>query len=109
MKLAAPFAAEGGQTKANLLHLKEGQIVGEWRDSTYGLGGGRIPYNVNTALVPAGLRAIAALAAAGFFPEHPDWAELANRYAQVWEDETLRFFEVGSFGFFPQRITQVRN
>jgi hypothetical protein len=36
MRLASPFAAEGNQTKDNLIHLKEGEIVGNWRDSTYG-------------------------------------------------------------------------
>ncbi|KAI9794558.1 MAG: hypothetical protein M1816_004445 [Peltula sp. TS41687] len=94
MTLAEPFAGNGNQTKDNLIHLKEGQIVGEWRDSTYGLGGGRIPYDVNTALVPAALRSIAALARAGLFSEYPNWATDADRIAQVWEDETLKFFEV---------------
>jgi len=36
MRLAAPFAAKGNQTKENLIHLLDGEIVGEWRDSTYG-------------------------------------------------------------------------
>jgi hypothetical protein len=94
MNTSAAFAAPGNQTKDNLIHLKDGQIVGEWRDSTYGIGGGRIPYDVNTALVPAALRAIAALARAGFFPAHPDWNTTADTYAQVWEDSTLPFFEV---------------
>jgi hypothetical protein len=97
MNTSTSFAQEGGQTKDNLVHLKEGQIVGEWRDSTYGIGGGRIPYDVNAALVPAGLRAIAALAASGFFPEHPEWNSTAAEYAQVWEDGTLAFFEVSTF------------
>lgn len=94
MNTSAPFAANGGQVRGNLIHLKEGQIVGEWRDSTYGIGGGRIPYDVNTALVPAALRAIAALSQAGFFPSHPEWNSTAARYAQVWEDNTLQFFQV---------------
>jgi hypothetical protein len=96
MKMAAPFAAPGNQTASNLFHLKEGEIVGEWRDSTYGLGGGRIPYDVNTALVPAALRSIAALARfnASIFPSHPRWATLADQYAKVWEDSTLAFFTV---------------
>lgn len=34
MNLAHPFAKE--QKKENLIHLKEGQVVGQWRDSTYG-------------------------------------------------------------------------
>jgi hypothetical protein len=49
---------------------------------------------VNAALVPAALRSIAALSAAGFFPEHPDWNETASTYAQIWEDSTLEFFAV---------------
>ncbi|KAH7371704.1 hypothetical protein BKA66DRAFT_551495 [Pyrenochaeta sp. MPI-SDFR-AT-0127] len=92
MRNAAPFAES--QVKENLIHLNNGEPVGEWRDSNNGLGGGRIPYNVNTALVPAGLRAIAALSRAGFFPDHSDWKDTADRYAQIWEDETLRFFQV---------------
>jgi hypothetical protein len=92
MRIAAPFAKS--QTKANLIHLRDGQGVGEWRDSGNGLGGGHTPYDVNTALVPAGLRAIAALSRAGFFPTHSDWRDTADQYAQIWEDETLPFFEV---------------
>lgn len=91
MRLAAPFAHV--QTKDNLIHLKAGEIVGEWRDSTYGLGGGRIPYNVNAALVPAALRSVAALSRKGIYSQR-SWAVLADKYAQVWEDNTLGFFEV---------------
>lgn len=94
MNTSAPFASHGGQVKENLIHLRNGQAVGDWRDTDSGLGGGRISYNVNTALVPAGLRAIAALSRAGLFPEHPEWKETADQYATVWEDETVRFFEV---------------
>ncbi|GIC91481.1 uncharacterized protein Aud_007925 [Aspergillus udagawae] len=92
MSQAALFAHK--PCKKNLVHLKPGQIVGEWRDSTYGIGGGRIPYDVNTALMPAALRAIAALSRAGIYPGHHDWAGKADQYAQIWEDETLHFFEV---------------
>jgi len=34
MRLAGPFAHN--QIKENLIHLKDGQTVGEWRDSEYG-------------------------------------------------------------------------
>lgn len=91
---SSAFAAAGGQVKENLIHLKENEIVGEWRDSTYGIGGGRIPYDVNAALVPAALRAISALSKGGIFPDHPEWKTEADTIAQVWEDETLPFFEV---------------
>jgi hypothetical protein len=77
MRVAAPFAQN--QIKENLIHLKDGEGVGQWRDSGNGLGGGRIPYDVNTSLMPAGLRAIAALSRAGWFRSvHPDWDQLAD-------------------------------
>ncbi|KAB5515184.1 glycogen debranching enzyme [Coniochaeta sp. 2T2.1] len=94
MNTSAPFAAQGNQTKDNLIHLKEGQVVGQWRDSEFGIGGGRIPYDVNTALVPAALNAISLLATAGFFPSHPEWNDTASRYAKLWEDNTLSFFNI---------------
>ena len=59
-----------------------------------GIGGGRIPYDVNAALMPAALRSIAALARAGIYANQSDWGTLADTYAQMWEDETLRFFQV---------------
>ncbi|OOQ84806.1 glycogen debranching enzyme [Penicillium brasilianum] len=92
MRLARPFAEN--QTKANLVHLKDGQVVGEWRDSEFGIGGGRIPYDVNTALIPAALRSIAVLARQGIYSKHKQWSNLATKYAQVWEDKTLDFFKV---------------
>ncbi|KAL4890382.1 hypothetical protein BDV59DRAFT_204345 [Aspergillus ambiguus] len=92
MRLAGPFAHN--QTKENLIHLQEGQVVGQWRDSTYGLGGGRIPYDVNTALVPAGLRSIGALSREGVTPYRKQWGSLADEYAKIWEDKTLDFFGV---------------
>jgi len=59
-----------------------------------GLGGGRIPYDVNTALVPAALRAIGSLARSGLYPKQRNWSVLADQYAKVWEDSTLSFFSV---------------
>lgn len=94
----AHFASDGGQVRANLIHLKEGHETGAWRDSIYGLGGGRIPFDVNVSLAPAALRAIASLArlfGAKVFGEHArDWVVLADQYAQVWEDHTLEFFKI---------------
>ncbi|KIX04967.1 uncharacterized protein Z518_05839 [Rhinocladiella mackenziei CBS 650.93] len=97
MNITAAFARN--QTAANLIHLKSDEIVGQWRDSTYGLGGGRIPFDVNTALAPAALRAIAQLARTpGVFPNNTgvntaSWDTLAESRAQIWEDNTLQFFE----------------
>lgn len=96
MNITAPF--EQAQTRDNLIRLKPDEIVGEWRDSTYGLGGGRIPFSVNTALVPAALTAISELVdMGGIFPDtepYSNWSEIALTRAKVWEDSTLQFFEV---------------
>ncbi|KAJ6036622.1 hypothetical protein N7540_000901 [Penicillium herquei] len=92
IRLTGPFAQN--QTKDNLIHLKEGQIVGQWRDSEFGIGGGRIPFDVNTALAPAALRSIAALSKKGIYKNRQNWTDLAEQYAQIWEDSTLPFFEV---------------
>lgn len=63
-------------------------------DISPGLGGGRIPYDVNTALVPAGLRSIGALSREGIIPHKKQWGSLADKYAKIWEDKTLDFFSV---------------
>ena len=94
MAIASRFAGNGNQTIENLAHLKSDQIVGQWRDSTYGIGGGRIPYDVNTALMPAALYSISSLARSGIYANHQDWTALAASYAQVWENQTADFFRV---------------
>lgn len=98
MDETAPFASPGGQTRANLIHLKPGKETGVWRDSVYGLGGGRIPFDVNVALAPSALRSIAFLAReydSNIFGDRAkDWAERAEAYAEVWEDKTIDLFKV---------------
>ena len=89
--ITAPFAADGNQTKQNLIRIHANEQVGQWRDSTYGIGGGRIPFDVNTALVPAALRSIAALSRAGILEFNASEVDAA---AQIWEDDTLQFFEI---------------
>ncbi|KAI1505030.1 hypothetical protein F5X99DRAFT_301367 [Biscogniauxia marginata] len=92
MRLTSAF--EKSPVRQNMIHLKQGQTVGQWRDSSQGLGGGRIPYDVNTALVPAALQAIASMSSNGFFASHLDWAETASKRAMFWEEHSLPFFEV---------------
>lgn len=94
LRLTQSFAAPGNQTKENLLQLKDGYTTGNWRDSEYGIGGGRIPFDVNSGLVPAGLRAISALAKSGFFHGKDDWTTRADEYATVWENSVLDFFDI---------------
>ncbi|PHH92628.1 hypothetical protein CDD83_6555 [Cordyceps sp. RAO-2017] len=94
MRITAAFAEN--PTVANLIRLNDGLPVGQWRDSSYGLAGGRIPFDVNCALVPAALYAIASLAATpGVFPSNDEtraWRSLAAKRAKLWEDRTLPFF-----------------
>ncbi|KAI2635991.1 carbohydrate-binding module family 52 protein [Xylaria nigripes] len=87
-------AFEQSPVVENLLHLKDGQPVGQWRDSNSGLGGGRVPYDVNTALVPAALQAISSLVDEGLLPSRPDWSQMAKKRSQFWDENTLPLFEV---------------
>lgn len=90
LELAAPFAMNS--TVENLIHLRETAPVGNWRDSNTGLGNGRIPYDVNTALVPGALRSIQALAAAGVIESNLEGE--AAEMALAWEANALPLFEV---------------
>lgn len=92
MKLTADF--EQSPVQGNLIRLNGGQIVGQWRDSPNGLGGGHIPFDVNAALAPAALRAVASLSDGGVFSSHPNWDATASKRATFWEDNTLHFFQV---------------
>lgn len=92
--MAKPFAEAGGSTDyRNLVSLEVGFPVGQWRDSDDGLGGGRYPYDVNTALMPAALRAIAGLARAGAL-DGLSACHIADELAEVWETSSLEFFNV---------------
>jgi hypothetical protein len=75
-----------------LIHLKEDVPVGNWRDSNPGIGYGRIPFDVNTALVSGCLRAIQRLAKAKIL--HASYANAAAKYANVWETKALPLFRV---------------
>jgi len=82
----------------NLIHLKEGHETGVWRDSLYGIGSGRIPFDVNVALAPAALRSIASMAkefnTSAFGGYAGSWSVLTDQYARVWEEKMLEFFKV---------------
>jgi hypothetical protein len=94
---AAPFA--GAPSVAHLVALKPGVPVGEWRDSNDGLGGGRIPYDVNAVLVPAALEAAASLRHAGLLDRYATPADRAmlaalDHDATVWRDKAPGLFDV---------------
>ena len=81
-RLAGPFAAAPGA--AALVGLKPGEPAGQWRDSRDGLGGGRAPFDVNAALVPAALAAGARLEGAAPLGPHPEAAADFARLARAW-------------------------
>jgi hypothetical protein len=97
LQAAARFA--GDPHAPNLIALKPGFDAGQWRDSNDGLGGGRLPYDVNVVFVPA------ALEAAGRFFESrllDSYLESADRelfahakaMAGIWRDKAGPLFAV---------------
>src|SRR6185312_7787004 len=94
---AQAFAQAPGVT--HLIGLKPGEIVGDWRDSGTGLGGGHYPYDVNAVLVPAALDAAARLAGSGLLSSYLTAADRAllvgaARMARVWRDRAPQLFVV---------------
>jgi len=97
LQSAVAFAKD--PKRANLIGLKPGVAVGDWRDSEVGLGGGRYPYDVNAILVPAALDAVARLYSSGLLKPYlsPTDRELFGRaaqMAQVWSARAPPFFDV---------------
>ncbi len=86
---ARPYAAAPGP--ATLIALRAGQTVGDWRDSQEGLGGRRVPYDVNVALVPAALRAAARLYASPLLGADGARAAEAKGLAKAWRHVGARF------------------
>ena len=83
----------------NLVSLKPGSNVGQWRDSEGGLAGGRIPYDVNAVLVPAALDAIARFNDAGLLQSYATPAQqqafaTARADAAMWSREAPPLFRV---------------
>ena len=94
---AEAFATAPGV--AHLIGLKPGEIVGDWRDSGTGLGGGHYPYDVNAVLVPAALDAAARLAGSGLLSPYLSAADRAlfsgaAGMATVWREQAPPLFAV---------------
>lgn len=94
---AAPFAQSPDWRE--LVALKPGYNVGNWRDSEEGLGRGRYAYDVNAVFVPAALGAVARLRSSGLLQPYLDGAgeaALANasRMAENWLREAPPYFDV---------------
>jgi hypothetical protein len=82
LRRARAFADAPGPS--TLVRLGEGAKVGEWRDSNEGLGFGRVPFNVNVALIPAALEAAARLFASPLLGSREDEAGEAARALAQW-------------------------
>jgi hypothetical protein len=94
---AAKFAAD--PRAANLIALKSGVPVGQWRDSDTGLAGGRYPYDVNAVFVPAALEAAGRFFSSGLLNPYLDAAERplfarAGSMAKIWRAKAAPLFDV---------------
>jgi hypothetical protein len=88
LTLARPYAA--APRFETLIHTKDALKVGNWRDSDEGLGGGRVPYDVNAILVPAALEAAARLYRLPGLADEA-YADEAARLAAVWRGARRHF------------------
>jgi hypothetical protein len=97
LQAAARFADD--PRAANLIALKSGIPVGQWRDSNDGLAGGRFPYDVNAVFVPAALEAAAHFLASGLLDPYLDAADRglfsrAATMAGIWRAKAGVLFDV---------------
>ncbi len=84
---------------ANLISLKSGLNVGQWRDSEDGLAGGRYPYDVNAVFAPAAMAAIEKFVLSGVLRPYLTMEQrraLANAgsVAVIWSREAPKLFRV---------------
>jgi hypothetical protein len=97
LRAAAAFAKD--PRAPNLIALKPGLSVGQWRDSNDGLAGGRFAYDVNAVFVPAALEAAARFFASGLLRPYLDGADRdlfsrAGAMATVWRAKAGTLFDV---------------
>ena len=97
VQAAAKFAH--APRAANLIALKPGVPVGQWRDSNTGLAGGRYPYDVNAVFVPAALEAASRFFLSGLLEpylepaDHAMFARAESR-SRIWRDRARPLFDV---------------
>jgi len=106
LRASAKFADQ--PLASNLIALKSGSDAGQWRDSNDGLGGGRIPYDVNAVFVPAALEAISRFYAGGLLDSYLDNADRvlfarAAVLAEVWRAKSGLLFDVSVSSAVAQR------
>ena len=97
LKAAARFADD--PRAPNLIALKTGFDAGQWRDSNDGLGGGRLPYDVNAVFVPAALDAASRFMDSGLLDAYLDSADRelfthAKAMARTWAEKAGPLFDV---------------
>ena len=97
LQAAAKFADD--PRPLNLISLKPGIPVGQWRDSNDGLGGGRFPYDVNAVFVPAALEAAGRFFAGGLLDPYLGTMDRAmfsraESMAGIWRAKAGPLFEV---------------
>jgi hypothetical protein len=97
LQAAAKFADD--PQPSNLVALKSGIDVGQWRDSHDGLGGGRIPYDVNAVFVPAAIAAAGRFFRSGLLDPYLSAADRgvfarAEATARIWRAKAGPLFEV---------------
>jgi hypothetical protein len=97
LQAAAKFADD--PQPSNLIALKPGIDVGQWRDSNDGLGGGRIPYDVNAVFVPAAVAAAGRFFHSGLLDTYLSTADRgvfarADMTARIWRAKAGPLFEV---------------
>jgi hypothetical protein len=97
LQAAAKFAAD--PRALNLIALKPGLSVGQWRDSNDGLAGGRFPYDVNAVFVPAALEAAGRFFASGLLDPYVGTADRgilsrAENMAKIWRAKAGALFDV---------------
>ncbi|MGC1520420.1 MAG: hypothetical protein WA803_02670 [Steroidobacteraceae bacterium] len=83
----------------NLISLKPGIPVGQWRDSNDGLAGGRFPYDVNAVFVPAALEAAGRFLAGGLLDPYLGTMDRAmfsraKSMAGIWRAKAGPLFDV---------------
>ncbi|KAJ9113652.1 hypothetical protein QFC22_005961 [Naganishia vaughanmartiniae] len=89
LNMSKPFATNA--SCQNLVAIRD-PVVGNWRDSSPGIGYGKIPFDINTAFVPSALRAIVDLANAGIIPAN--YSTSASSMIGVWESAASPCFQV---------------
>jgi hypothetical protein len=95
VKLAEPFAKN--PQAENLIHLLKDKIVGDWRDSADGLGGGVTSFNVNASLVPAALASVKRMLRSAPLNGLSSATQIANdaeSFAKIWNENSAGFFAV---------------